>query len=31
MPSILATADRRVLRYFNKYGFKDVNLSLYVL
>lgn len=31
MPSILSKADRRVLRYFNKYGFKDVNLSLYIL
>ena len=31
MPSILSKADRRVLRYFNKYGFKDVKLSLYVL
>lgn len=29
--SILAKADRRVLRYFNKYGFKDVKLSLYIL
>lgn len=31
MPSILAKADRRVLRYFNKYGFKNVNLFLYIL
>jgi len=31
MPSILAKADRRVLRYFNKYGFKNVKLSLYIL
>jgi hypothetical protein len=31
MPSILSKADRRVLRYFNKYGFKDVKLSLYLL
>jgi len=31
MPSILANADRRVLRYFRKYGFKDVKLTLYVL
>ena len=30
-PSILSKADRRVLRYFNKYGFKDVKLSLYIL
>jgi hypothetical protein len=27
MPSILANADRRVLRYFKKYGFKDVKLT----
>jgi hypothetical protein len=31
MPSILSKTDRRVLRYFNKYGFKDVKLSLYIL
>jgi NUMOD1 domain/GIY-YIG catalytic domain len=31
MPSILANADRRVLRYFRKYGFKDVKLTLYIL
>ena len=31
MPSILTNADRRVLRYFRKYGFKDVKLTLYVL
>ena len=31
MPSILSKADRRVLRYFNKYGFKNVNLFLYLL
>src|SRR5882762_9773781 len=31
MPSILSKADIRVLRYFNKYGFKDVKLSLYIL
>lgn len=31
MPSILAKADRRVLRYFNKYGFKNVNLTLYIV
>lgn len=31
MPSILSKADRRILRYFNKYGFKDVKLSLYIL
>ena len=28
MPSILAKGDRRVLRYFHKYGFKDVSLTL---
>ena len=27
LPPILSKADRRVLRYFNKYGFKDVKLS----
>lgn len=31
MPSILANADRRVLRYFRKYGFENVKLMLYVL
>jgi len=31
MPSILAKGDRRVLRYFHKYGFKDVNLTLYIM
>jgi Cytochrome C and Quinol oxidase polypeptide I/GIY-YIG catalytic domain/NUMOD1 domain len=31
MPSILANADRRVLRYFRKYGFKEVKLTLYIL
>jgi len=31
MPSILANADRRVLRYFRKYGFKHVRLTLYIL
>lgn len=31
MPSILAKSDRRVLRYFNKYGFKDVKLTMLVL
>jgi hypothetical protein len=31
LSSILSKADRRVLRYFNKYGFKDVKLSLYIL
>ena len=31
LSSILSKADKRVLRYFNKYGFKDVKLSLYIL
>jgi hypothetical protein len=31
MPSILAKRDRRVLRYFHKYGFKDVDLYLYIM
>jgi hypothetical protein len=31
MPSVLSKADRRVLRYFNRYGFKNVKLYIYVL
>jgi len=31
MPSILAKADRRVLRYFRKYGFEGVTLTLLVM
>ena len=31
MPSILAKVDRRVLRYFHKYGFKDIILTLYIM
>ena len=31
MPSILSKADRRVLRYFNEYGFDNVKLILYIL
>lgn len=31
MPSILAKADRKVLRYFNKYGFSNVKLTLFIL
>jgi len=31
MPSILKTKARRVLRHFNKHGFKDMNLILYIL
>jgi len=30
MPLILAKGDRRVLRYFHKYGFKDITLTLYI-
>lgn len=31
MPSILKTKSRRVLRYFNKYGFKNANLTIYIM
>jgi len=31
MPSILSTKARRVLRYFNKYGFHNVNLTIYIV
>lgn len=31
MPSILKTKERRVLRYFNKYGFTNVRLIIYIL
>jgi hypothetical protein len=31
MPSILSKADRRVLRYFNEFGFDNVKLILYIL
>lgn len=31
MPSILSKADRRVLRYFRKYGFKDTELTLFIM
>jgi hypothetical protein len=31
MPSILAKKDRRVLRYFHKYGFTNVDLTLYIM
>jgi hypothetical protein len=31
MPSFLAKGDRRVLRYFHKYGFKNVSLTLYIM
>ena len=31
MPSILKTKARRVLRYFNKYGFRYANLTIYIM
>lgn len=31
MPSILKTKARRVLRYFNKHGFIDANLTIYII
>lgn len=31
MPSILARADRKVLRYFNKHGFNNVKLTLFII
>ena len=31
MPSILNTKARRVLKYFNKYGFNSINLTVYIL
>lgn len=31
MPSILKAKSRRVLRYFNKYGFKNTNLTIYIM
>lgn len=31
MPSILKTKARRVLRYFNKHGFNNVNLTIYIV
>lgn len=31
MPSILKTKARRVLRYFNKHGFSDMKLTIYVM
>lgn len=31
MPSILKTKARRVLRYFNKYGFNTANLTIYIM
>ena len=31
MPSILKTKARRVLRYFNKHGFNDMKLTIYIM
>jgi hypothetical protein len=31
MPSILKTKARRVLRYFNKYGFTNIKLTIYIM
>lgn len=31
MPSILTRSDRKVLRYFNKYGFTNVKLTLFIM
>lgn len=31
MPSILSNGSRRVLKYFNKHGFKDIFLTIYIL
>lgn len=31
MPSILKTKARRVLRYLNKHGFGDLNLTIYIM
>lgn len=31
MPSVIAKADRRVLRYFRKYGFEGVTLTLLIM
>nr|YP_010248851.1 hypothetical protein MFU62_mgp31 [Macrophomina phaseolina]QTT58130.1 hypothetical protein [Macrophomina phaseolina] len=31
MPSILKTKARRVLRYFNKYGFNNMKLTIYIM
>lgn len=31
MPSILKTKSRRVLGYFNKYGFGNANLTIYIM
>ena len=31
MPSILNTKAPRVLRYLNKHGFNDINLTVYIM
>lgn len=31
MPSILKSKNRRVLSYFHKYGFENINLTLYIM
>lgn len=31
MPSIIKTKARRVLRYLNKHGFSDMNLTIYII
>jgi hypothetical protein len=31
MPSILKTKARRVIRYFNKHGFSDMKLTIYIM
>ena len=31
LPYILSKADRKVIRYFNKYGFSQVKLTLFIL
>jgi hypothetical protein len=31
MPYILKTKARRVLRYFNKYGFSNIKLTIYII
>ena len=31
MSSILKTKARRVLRYFNKYGFTKIKLTIYIM
>jgi len=31
MPSILETKARRVLRFFNKYGFSNIKLTIYIM